>query len=221
MWNFCLVDRYDSSVSITRLSDTRTHVQNNKPACTLTHSTHAHPCTHIHKGGSSVLLLWAEAIIIVVFFNTIPYYITPGLAALWHSAIWRVCVFVCQSVSECKWLNVWESGWYNYLCSVTRESMKRRRKADELSDEDRYRTQWVEFIHVHTRYRAEVTWPLHHTSFHFYSCVNMEVHWQAVNTQTRKWEKTIMRIEIHFDEITLGVRIKLWAGFERLMIIVF
>lgn len=50
MWSFCQVDRYDSSVSITRLSDTRTHVQNNKSAIALTHSTHAHPCTHRHKG---------------------------------------------------------------------------------------------------------------------------------------------------------------------------
>lgn len=114
MWNFCQAGRYDSSISVTRLNDTRTHVQNSESASTLTHSTHAHPCTHIHeeRERDSAQESFSVAVIsrghhyaIMIFSNMIHLCITPGLTAVWYSMCpygMCVCVHACQSIFECR-----------------------------------------------------------------------------------------------------------------------
>lgn len=100
------VDRYDSSVSITGLSDTRTHLQNHKSAHTLARSTHTHTCTSIY-----IYMYWKREFSVAVvsitmfFCNTVPFHITPGLAAVLtfsHMVRARLCLSVCEGkTSEC------------------------------------------------------------------------------------------------------------------------
>lgn len=99
--------------------------------------THKHTHTHTQfvqtytskHGGSSFLLLWAEAIIIIfiiiTFCNTIPCHITSGLAAVWHSTIWCVCVSAYVSVNE---------GMFESCSDITGWICVRRRAGVEEKD---------------------------------------------------------------------------------------
>lgn len=129
-----------------------THGHTYRITSQLTHWHVAPTHTHVHtysictQGGSLVTLLWAEAVIVIlVFRNTIPSHFTPGRAAVWHSAIWCVCVCVSAYLS----VNDWMFGrWGDITVSV-----HERRKGVKVSDEDRSRMYRIEFIHGHTRDR--------------------------------------------------------------------
>lgn len=119
MWKFCLPDRYDSSVSVTRLGDTRTHIQNNKSACALTRCTHAHSTnTHAHTCTGREFVVIAESKSPSSSFSaTKPlHHYTRSCSCLTLGRMVWLCVCVCLSVYAYVNVNDW---FYGSLGDVT------------------------------------------------------------------------------------------------------